>query len=57
MSGIVVTIALAAHRDFETMVGQTSLLLVRAILRLAIRMVNTAFRRLATGTDRRSPAA
>ena len=44
--GIVVTIALATHRDLEAMLGKTLLILVGTILRPAIRVVNAVLGRL-----------
>ena len=45
--GIVIAIALAAHRDLEAVLFQALLIRVGTILRAAIRMVNAAFGRLA----------
>ena len=44
-SGVVVTIALSAHRHLEAVQAQDLLIIVRAILRPAIRMVDAAFGR------------
>ena len=41
--GVLITITLAAHRDLEAMLAQDLLVVVRTILRPAIRVVNAAF--------------
>ena len=43
---IVIAITFPTHRDFESILGQTALILVGTILRPAIRMVNVAYGRL-----------
>ncbi len=45
--GIVITVALAAHRDLEAMAAQDLLVVMRAVLRAAIRVMDAAGRRLA----------
>lgn len=44
--GITIAIAFAAHRDFETILGQAKLILVGVVLGLAIQMKDAALRRL-----------
>ena len=47
--GIVVAVALSAHRNLEVVVAQKLLIVMRTILRSAIRVVDTAWRRSAQG--------
>jgi len=58
-SSVVITVSLAGHRHLELMLPQDFLIIVRAILRSTVRVVNTLWRRLAQidrhlqGTDRK----
>lgn len=45
--GVVIAVALAAHRNLEAILAQELLVIVAAILRAAIGVVNAARRRLA----------
>jgi len=45
-SGVVVAVAFAAHRYLESVLAQEFLIIVRTVLAVAIRVMNTAFWRL-----------